>query len=94
MEDAKYCGRDWIPTGNWPQAQYKPSNDRTTPGDFAQVLRCGSSHLNFGTFISSNFLHSFTVTPWYLPRVLEGIGMIRTHHFYKYFMHVFVSYAM
>ena len=19
MEDAKYCGRDWIPTGNWPQ---------------------------------------------------------------------------
>ena len=58
MEDAKYCGRDWIPTGNWPQAQYKPSNDRTTPGDFAQVLRCGSSHLNFGTSIPSNFLHT------------------------------------
>ena len=19
MEDAKYCGRDWIPSGNWPQ---------------------------------------------------------------------------
>ena len=42
MEDAKYCGRDWIPTGNWPQVQYKPSYDRTTPGDFAQVLRCGN----------------------------------------------------
>ena len=25
MEDAKYCGRDWIQTGNWPQVQYKSS---------------------------------------------------------------------
>ena len=33
MEDAKYCGRDWIPTGNWPQVQYKPAYNRTTPGD-------------------------------------------------------------
>ena len=70
MEDAKYFGRDWIQTGNWPQLRYKPSYNHVTPGDFAQVLRCGSSHLNFGTSIPSNFLHTFTVTPWYLPRVL------------------------
>ena len=31
MEDGKYCGRDWIQTGNWSQVQYKPSN----PGDLA-----------------------------------------------------------
>ena len=56
MEDAKYCGRDWIQTGNWPQVQYKPSYNRTTPGDLAQVLRCGSPHPNFGTSIRT-FLH-------------------------------------
>ena len=70
MEDAKYFGRDWIQTGNWPHVQYKPSYNRTTPGDLAQVLSCGSPHLNFGTSIPSNFLHTFTVSPWYLPWVL------------------------
>jgi len=44
MEDAKYCGRDWIPTGNWPQVRYNPAYNRTTPDNLAQVLRCGSSH--------------------------------------------------
>ena len=94
MEDAKYSGRDWIQTGNWPQVRCKPAYNRTSPGDFAQLFRCGSSHLNFGTSKPSTFLHTFTIATWYLPRVLQGIGMIRTHRFHEYFMHVFVSYTM
>ena len=72
MEDAnaKYFGRDWIQTENWPQLRYKPSYNRATPDDLAQVVRYGSPHLNFGTSIPSNFLHTFTVSPWYLQRVL------------------------
>ena len=70
MEDAKYFGRDWTQTGNWPQLQHKPIYNHVTPDDFAQVLRCGSPYLNFGASMPSSFLHSFTVTPWYLPRVL------------------------
>ena len=38
-------------------------HNRITPGNLAQVLRCGSPYPNFGTSIPSNFLHSFTVTP-------------------------------
>ena len=59
MEDAKYCGRDWIPTGNWPQVWYNPAYNRTTSDDLAQVLRCGSSHLNLPLL---RFLISFILS--------------------------------
>ena len=71
MEDAKYCGRDWIPTGNWPQVWYNPAYNRTTSDDLAQVLRCGSSHLNLPLL---RFLISFI-----LSLLQHGIF----HGFYK-----------
>ena len=71
MEDAKYCGRDWIQTGNWPQVWYNPAYNRTTSDDLAQVLRCGSSHLNLPLL---RFLISFI-----LSLLQHGIF----HGFYK-----------
>ena len=59
MEDAKYSGRDWIQTGNWPQVRCKPAYNRTSPGDIAQALRCGSPHSSLPLL---RFLTSFILS--------------------------------